>query len=75
VTVNVHRAKTHFSRLAAQAATGEEVLIARGRRPVARLAVAGQEPKNRVPGIDKGKIWMAPDFDTLPDDILDLFYK
>ncbi|MBI3666861.1 MAG: type II toxin-antitoxin system Phd/YefM family antitoxin [Acidobacteria bacterium] len=76
VTVNVHEAKTHFSKLLARVSLGEEVVIAKAGKPVARLVAIKGKPRKRVPGLDKGKIWMSPDFDApLPDDILDLFYK
>ena len=43
---------------------------------MARLAPVQDEPGERVPGLDKGKIWMAPDFEApLPDEILNEFYK
>jgi len=62
VTVNVHEAKTHFSKLLAQVSAGEEIIIAKAGKPVARLApIEAKATKKRVPGIDKGKIWMASD--------------
>ena len=67
---NIYEAKTHLSALVARAAAGEEVIIARAGRPVARL-VAYKAPPRRVPGRLKGKIWISDDFDApLPDDIL-----
>ena len=75
-TVNVHEAKTHLSKLLARVSLGEEVVIAKAGKPVARLVAISKKPRKRVPGIDKGKIWMSPDFDApLPDEILDPFYK
>jgi prevent-host-death family protein len=66
--VNVHEAKTHFSRLLDRANAGEEIIIAKAGRPVARLMPSGQqEAKKRVPGIDKGKIWMSKDFDVISE--------
>jgi len=74
--VNVHQAKTHLSRLLARVSLGEEIVIAKAGKPVARLVPVRQPPQQRDPGLDKGKIWMAPDFDApLPDEILDEFYK
>jgi prevent-host-death family protein len=73
--VNVHEAKTHLSRLLQRVAAGEEVTIARAGTPVARLVAV--EPKNwvRPLGMDRGKIWVADDFDApLPDDLLKAFY-
>jgi prevent-host-death family protein len=72
--INIHAAKTHFSRLVDQAAAGEEVVIARAGRPVAKLVplVAGA-PVRRL-GILAGKAVVPSDFDDpLPDDVLDAF--
>ena len=68
--VNVHEAKTHFSRLLERVAAGEEITIAKAGHPVARL-VAFVPPGRRTLGLDAGKVWIADDFDApLPDDIL-----
>ncbi|MGA9159859.1 MAG: type II toxin-antitoxin system Phd/YefM family antitoxin [Actinomycetota bacterium] len=62
-TVNVHEAKTHLSRLLERVENGEEIVIARAGKPVARLvpieAAAGKRPL----GLYKGQIWMSDDFD------------
>jgi prevent-host-death family protein len=69
-TVNVHEAKTHLSRLLKRVEGGEEVVIARAGRAVARLVPVARSAK-RVLGEDKGRGWIADDFDApLPDDIL-----
>ena len=74
--VNVHEAKTHFSKLLARANAGEEIVIAKAGKPVARLMPIGQqEAKKRVPGIDKGKIWMAKDFDAMSEQDLKDWYR
>ena len=66
VTVNIPAAKTHFSKLLARASAGEEIIIAKAGKPIARLApLSVPVQKKRVPGIDKGKIWMSKDFDTM----------
>ena len=73
VTVNVHEAKTNLSRLLAQVEAGEDVVIARNGKPVARLV--GYRPKGkRRPGVLKGKI-VIPDsfFDPLPEEELALW--
>lgn len=76
LTVNMHQAKTHLSKLVARVVLGEEVVIAKAGKPMARLVPIQDQPRKRVPGFDKGKIWIAPDFDApLPDEILDEFYK
>ena len=76
VEVNVHEAKTHLSKLLARVEGGEEVLISRAGKPVARLVAVAPKRVRRIPGRDKGKIWMAADFDgPLPPDLLALFHK
>jgi prevent-host-death family protein len=71
--VNIYAAKTQLSRLVDQVNAGEEVVIMRHGRPVARL-VPADVPQPRTPGLLEGKgYWMADDFDApLPDDLLDL---
>jgi len=70
-TVNVHEAKTHLSRLLAEVERGGEVTIARAGRPIARL-VPASPPAKRELGLERGKIWISPDFDDpMPDDWLD----
>lgn len=71
ITVNVHEAKTHLSRLLARVGVGEEIIIARAGVPIARLVPISPQARPRVPGTAAGKITIAPDFDApLPDDIL-----
>ncbi|MGA2389426.1 MAG: type II toxin-antitoxin system Phd/YefM family antitoxin [Candidatus Sulfotelmatobacter sp.] len=74
--VNIHEAKTHLSRLLQRVAAGEDVTIARSGTPVARLvAIEPKAKKTRPLGMDRGKIWIADDFDApLPDDLLKAFY-
>jgi prevent-host-death family protein len=73
-TVNIHAAKTNLSKLVDQAAAGDEIVIARAGKPVARLvALAPEQPRRRL-GILEGKFTIPDNFDDpLPDDILDLF--
>lgn len=69
-TVNVHEAKTHLSRLLEQVRQGEEVIIAKAGKPVARLVAVADRPKHRKPGGAKGTLWYADDFDApLPEEI------
>ena len=75
MTVNVHEAKTHLSKLLAQVSLGEEVVIAKAGKPVAKLVPIGEKPRKRPIELYKGKIWMAPDFDQTSDEIIDLFYN
>jgi len=64
--VNIHEAKTHLSRLLQEVERGQEVIIARAGRPVARLSQF--EPPKRELGFDRGRIWIAPNFDDpLPE--------
>jgi prevent-host-death family protein len=60
-TVNVHEAKTHLSRLLARVEAGEEIIIARGGRPIARLQRLEGHPRKRTPGNDR--IVIHADFD------------
>lgn len=69
--VTVHQAKTNLSRLIKKAAQGEEVIIARGPKPVARLVPVGEVKGKRQPGSLKGKLRVEPEFfETLPVDEL-----
>lgn len=69
-SVNIHEAKTHLSRLVEEAAEGEEIIIAKAGRPVARI-VALPSNKPRKLGLLKGKFTIPDDFDApLPDDVL-----
>ncbi len=71
--VNVHDAKTHFSKLLRRVENGEEVVIARGGKPIARL-VPYQTVRQRQFGSDQGRFRVPTDFDApLPDGVLDLF--
>ena len=69
-SVNVYEAKTHLSQLLDRAAAGEEIVIARAGRPVARLvALSKASSRRRTPGGWRGKVRISSDFDELPDDI------
>ena len=73
-TVNVHEAKTQLSRLLVRVGLGEEVIIARAGKPVARLVAIEEKPLRRTPGSARGQVWVAPDFNVpLPPEILDAF--
>ena len=68
--VNVHDAKTHLSRLLERVAKGEEIVLAKAGRPIARLVPYIPEVKERRPGSARGDISMSADFDApLPDEI------
>ena len=67
-SVNIHDAKTHFSKLLKRALKGEEVIIARAGQPIARLSPLPPKRGKRVPGSAKGMFTMTDDFDApLPD--------
>jgi len=66
-TVNIHQAKTHLSRLVERVEAGEELVIARAGRPVARLVPFRGRTTARTPGVWRGRVTMAPDFDA-PDE-------
>ncbi|HEX3814266.1 MAG TPA: type II toxin-antitoxin system Phd/YefM family antitoxin [Mycobacteriales bacterium] len=68
-TVNIHDAKTQFSRLLARVESGEEIVIGRAGVPVARLVPYQRRTEPREPGGWAGKVWMADDFDELPDEV------
>ena len=62
--VNIHEAKTHFSRLVERAANGEEIIIARAGRPLARLMPLASPTRARRPGLLKGRIRISKNFDA-----------
>jgi prevent-host-death family protein len=66
--VTVHQAKTNLSRLIKKALQGEEIIIARGPKPVARIVPIGEVKGKRQPGSLKGKLRVGPEFfEPLPD--------
>jgi prevent-host-death family protein len=73
-TVNIHEAKTHLSRLVEEAAGGDEVIIARAGRPVARLVPLERKPKPKKLGLLKGQFRVPVDFnEPLPPGAMDSF--
>jgi prevent-host-death family protein len=69
--VNIHDAKTHFSRLIERVLLGEEIVIAKAGRPVAKLVPITPEARDRRPGGAKGAFVVPADFDApLPDDVI-----
>ncbi len=72
--INLYDAKTNLSQLVERAAAGEEIIIAKAGRPMARLVPLQARSNPRVPGQLKGKISIGPDFDApLPDDLARAF--
>ena len=70
--VNVHEAKTHLSRLLQRVESGEEITIARSGTPVARLVPIAQV-RTTMRGMDRGRVWIAHDFDAPDPEIEALF--
>ncbi len=74
-TVNIHEAKTHLSRLLLRVQRGEEIIIAKAGRPIAKLTPLEPVLKARIPGSAKGKLSIGSDFDApLPDEVIEPFY-
>ena len=72
--VNIYDAKTRLSQLVDKAAAGEEVVIARHGKPVARLVPLQRTTKRSGRGAWAGKVWMAPDFDETPQALVGCAY-
>ena len=73
-TINIHAAKTHFSSLVAEVEAGEEVIIAKAGKPVARLMPLQKNDFRRSFGALKGRIHMKDNFDDpLPPEIAKAF--
>jgi prevent-host-death family protein len=72
--VNVHQAKTQLSKLLDQVIAGEEVVIARHGKPVARLSPMSAVLPPRQPGALKGKIWIDDHFDNFDEELEERFY-
>jgi prevent-host-death family protein len=67
-TVNIHEAETHLSRLLERVLNGERIIIAKGGKPIAVLSPVSEPVRDRVPGIDAGKIIIHDNFDDpLPE--------
>lgn len=70
---NIYDAKTQLSKLIERVENGEEIVIARNGRPVARLVPEQRDrPPRRKPGGWEGKVWMAPDFDEPDEELIDI---
>jgi prevent-host-death family protein len=69
--VNIHDAKTHFSKLIERVLLGEEIVIAKAGKPVAMLVPITPDAADRSPGSARGAFLVPPDFDeALPDEVL-----
>ena len=70
-TVNIHEAKTRLSELLQRMNAGEEIVIAKAGRPVARLCPFEGPTQQRRAGMDRGKAWISDDFDApLPEETI-----
>ncbi len=73
-TVNIHEAKTNFSRLLAKVAAGEDVVIAKAGKPVAKLVAYSESAGQRVPGTAADLIEINDNFDEpLPPELAEAF--
>jgi prevent-host-death family protein len=71
-TITIHKAKTELSRLIEKACRGEEIVIARGKKPVVRLVAIEDKRGQRQPGALRGKLKVGPEFfESLPAEELD----
>jgi antitoxin (DNA-binding transcriptional repressor) of toxin-antitoxin stability system len=61
--INIHEAKTHLSRLVEDVANGNEILIAKGGRAMAKLVPLGRDDSPRRPGLLKGKLRIGDQFE------------
>jgi prevent-host-death family protein len=74
--VNIHEAKTHLSKLLERVALGEEVIIAKAGKPVARLVAIKSSRGKRPLGLAKGDFTVPDDFDDpLPPETEEDFYR
>ena len=73
VVRNISQAKAELSALIEEVRKGNEVILAKAGKPVAKLVAYRGPARPRKPGALAGKIWIAPDFDTLPDDMARAF--
>lgn len=74
--INIHEAKTFFSKLIERVRQGEEIIIAKAGRPVARLVPMRPDLPQRTPGSAKGRLTVAPDFDApLPQELQEEFER
>lgn len=72
-SANIHEAKTHLSRIVKEVAGGEEYVIGKAGKPVAKIVPYSTAAPRRTPGALKGKIWISPDFDEEIPEMTDAF--
>ena len=73
--VNMHEAKSQLSRLGKLAWEGEQIVIAKSGEPYLRLVPYLEQKTKRKLGALKGQIWIAPDFDETPQEVIDAFWN
>ena len=73
MVINVYEAKTQLSKLLDRVAEGEELVLGKAGKPMARLVPYREVRQPRKPGRLAGKIWIAPDFDETPEDVIAAF--
>jgi prevent-host-death family protein len=70
----MHEAKTNLSQLVERASAGEDIVIARNGKPMARLVpIAQANSRKAIHGLWRGRVHIADDFDELPDDMAEAF--
>ncbi|MBF0164622.1 MAG: type II toxin-antitoxin system Phd/YefM family antitoxin [Magnetococcales bacterium] len=75
-TINIHETKTHLSRFVDRVATGEEIIIARAGKPVARLiSLDIPQERPRTLGLGKGKFTLPDSFDSLHADEIQAMFE
>lgn len=73
-SVDIHEAKTQLARLIQQVSDGDEIVITRAGKPIARLVACAEPSVPRTPGCWRGQVQMADDFDETPEEIINSFY-
>ena len=71
--INIHEAKTRLSQLLQQVEEGDEIIISRANKPIARLVAYQENAQQRRLGEAKGMVEILPDFDQLPEDFMAYF--
>ena len=75
-SVNIHEAKTHLSKLLKRVASGEEIVIAKAGKPLARLVRFEPSRQGRTLGTERDKFTVSADFNAaLPEDVLEAFER
>ena len=73
--VTMHEAKSQLSKLGKLAWEGEEIVITKAGEPYLRLEPYRKQKVRRKLGVLAGQIWIAPDFDETPQDVIDSFWN